>query len=63
MSDVIRSFRITNSVYRRGDKTMDGRQTPFRIPTFMTPKSEPVPDVIIEGVPPIPQPKTKRHDT
>jgi len=52
MSDVIRNFRIANPVYQRGEKTMDGRHSPFRLPS-LTVEKEPLPDVVIEGVPPV----------
>ena len=65
MSNIIRSFRITNSVYRPRSETMDGRTTPFRLPSYTTEPSEPVPDVVIEGVPPVGKPEKpqRRNDT
>lgn len=61
MSDIIRGFRITKAPYRRGDKTMDERKSPFVLPSYKKP--ERVPESVIEGVPPIAKPKEDRHDT
>lgn len=52
MSELIRSFRIQNAPYRKGQPTMDGRESPFRLlpGQKLLPKTE-LPDIIIEGVP------------
>ncbi len=51
MSEVIRHFRIKNEPYRKGQQTMDGRDSPFRLPAY--PRPTKAPDVVIEGVPPV----------
>lgn len=56
MSDIIRSFRFSNPTYKRGEKTMDNRDTPFRLPSYTREPASEIPKVIIEGVPPIGKP-------
>jgi hypothetical protein len=56
MSDIVRSFRIQNGTYRRGEKTMDEQASPFRLPSYRREAPTKVPEPVIEGVPPIGKP-------
>lgn len=60
MSDVIRRFRITTAPYRQAEPTMDGRESPFTLPAMREVQSVEVPDVVVEGVPPVTQTKPKQ---
>jgi hypothetical protein len=66
MSDVIRSFRIHTTPYRRDrayekDEYGDERKTPFIFPKYQPPTKAPAPKV--EGVPPIARPKEETTNT
>lgn len=73
MSDLIRSFRITQPTYRKGETLMDGTTNPFRLlpgAKKLPGLNDEPPDVplpTIEGVPPVPgytpKPERKRHTT
>jgi hypothetical protein len=64
MSEVIRSFRLENAPYRKGQGYPEDRKSPFMFPKF-SPKRQ-VPQPMIElppGVPPIGKPREDRTDT